>query len=111
MNRQLDGTWELLSGQALPKGARDIKILSGGNFMFAAYDTATGTPLYAAGGTYKLDGDSYTEHMDFASDKIATGLVGKDQCFTVKVSGDTFTQTGTLTNGRALSEVWKRLNS
>jgi hypothetical protein len=26
---QLDGTWELVSGQQLPKGARDIKIISG----------------------------------------------------------------------------------
>jgi hypothetical protein len=48
--------------------------------------------------------------MDFASDKIAAGLIGKDQSFTVKVDGDTFTQTGTLSNGKALSEIWKRLN-
>lgn len=66
MNRQLDGAWELLCGQPLPKGARDIKILSGGTFLFAAYDTETGKPLYAAGGTYTLDGNAYTEHMDFA---------------------------------------------
>jgi hypothetical protein len=110
MTSQLDGTWELLSGQPLPEGARDIKILSRGHFIFAAYDTATGKPLYTAGGTYVLSGSSYTEHMDFASDKIATGLVGKDQSFTVKLDGDTFTQTGTLTNGKPLSEVWKRLN-
>jgi len=109
MKSQLDGTWELLSGQPLPKGARDIKILSGGRFMFAAYDTQTGKPLYAAGGTYSLDGSSYTEHMDFASEKIAAGLIGKDQSFTVKMSGDEFTQTGTLSNGKPLSEVWKRL--
>jgi hypothetical protein len=109
MNRQLDGTWELLSGQPLPQGARDIKILSGGNFMFAAYDTETGKPLYAAGGTYRLEGNSYTEHMAFASDKIANGLVGKDQSFTVKLDGNTFIQTGMLTNGKPLSEVWKRL--
>lgn len=76
--------------------------------MFTAYDTKTGTPLYAAGGTYSLNGSSYIEHMDFASGKIA-GLVGKDQSFTIKVDGDTFTQTGTLTNGNPLSEVWKRI--
>jgi hypothetical protein len=109
MKSQLDGTWELLSGQPLPKGARDIKILSGGHFIFAAYDTQTGKPLYAAGGTYVLNGNSYTEHMDFASDKIAAGLIGKDQTFTVEVHGDTFVQTGTLTNGKALSERWKRI--
>ena len=78
MKSQLDGTWELISGQPLPKGARDIKILSDGHFIFAAYDTQTGKPLYAAGGTYVLSGCAYTEHMDFASDKIAAGLVGRD---------------------------------
>jgi hypothetical protein len=110
MNNRLDGAWELLSGQPLPKGARDIKILVGGHFIFAAYDTQTGKALYAAGGTYILNASSYTEHMDFASEKIAAGLVGKDQSSAVKLDGDRFTQTGTLTNGKLLSEVWKRVS-
>ncbi len=108
---QLDGTWELVSGQPLPKGARDIKIISEGHFIFVAYDTEKGKPLYTGGGAYILNGSSYTEHMDFASDEISgAGLVGKDQRFTVKVDGDTFIQTGTLSNGKALSETWKRVN-
>ena len=107
---QLGGTWELVSGQPLPKGARDIKIISGRHFIFVAYDTKKGKPLYTGGGTYILNGSSYTEHMDFASDEISAGLVGKDQPFTVKVDGDTFTQTGTLSNGKGLSETWKRVN-
>jgi hypothetical protein len=107
---QLDGVWELVSGQPLPKGARDMKVILGGHFIFSAYDTASGKPLYTAGGTYILNGSSYTEHVDFASDVIAAGLVGKDQQFTVKVDGDTFTQTGTLSNGKLLSEVWRRVN-
>ena len=107
---QLDGTWELVSGQPLPEGARDIKIISGGHFIFVAYDTEKGKPLYTGGGTYVLNGSSYSEHIDFASDEISTGLVGKDQPFTVKVDGDTFTQTGTLSNGKGLSETWKRVN-
>jgi hypothetical protein len=48
--------------------------------------------------------------MDFASEQISTGLIGKDQPFTVKIDGDTFTQTGTLSNGKGLSETWKRIN-
>jgi hypothetical protein len=107
---QLDGTWELVSGQPLPKGTRDIKIISEGHFIFAAYDTETGKPLYTGGGTYVLNGSSYTEHMDFASHKISAGLIGKDQSFTVNVDGDTFTQTGTLSNGKGLSETWKRVH-
>lgn len=105
---RLDGTWELVSGQQLPKETRDIKIISGRHFIFVAYDTETGKPLYAGGGICVLNGSSYTEHVDFASDVISAGLVGKDQAFTVKVDGDTFTQTGTLSNGQGLSEVWKR---
>lgn len=107
---QLDGTWELVSGQPLPKGARDIKIISGGHLIFVAYDTEKEKPLYTGGGTYILNGSSYTEHIDFASDEISAGLVGKDQPFTVKVDGDTFTRTGTLSNGKGLSEIWKRVN-
>ena len=109
LDGRLDGTWELVSGQPLPEGARDIKILAGGHFMFAAYDTATGEPLYAAGGTYRLDGSSYSEHVDFASGKIAAGLVGKDQSFTVELDRETFTQSGTLSNGKPLMEKWKRV--
>jgi hypothetical protein len=30
---QLDGAWQLISGQPLPKKARDIKIISGGHFF------------------------------------------------------------------------------
>ena len=108
MKNSLDGTWELLSGQPLPKGARDIKILSDGHFMFAAYDRQTGKPLYTAGGTFILNGSSYTEHMDFATDKLA-GLIGKDQSFVVNLEGDTFIQAGTLSNGKPLSEKWKRM--
>jgi hypothetical protein len=107
---QLDGTWELVSGQPLPEGARDIKIISAGHFIFVAYDTEKGKPLYTGGGTYILNGSSYSEHIDFASDEISAGLVGKDQSFTVKVDGDTFIQTGTLSNGKGLSETWKRVN-
>ena len=107
---QLDGTWELVSGQQLPEGARDIKIISKGHFIFVAYDAGKGKPLYTGGGTYLLKGNSYIEHVDFASDEISAGLVGKDQHFNVKIAGDRFIQTGTLSNGKALSETWKRLN-
>ena len=110
MKSQLDGTWELVSGQQLPEGVKDIKIISGRHFIFVAYDTEKGKPLYTGGGTYILNGSSYTEHINFASDEISAGIVGKDQQFTVNIDGDTFTQTGTLSNGTRLSEVWKRIN-
>jgi hypothetical protein len=105
----LDGTWELVAGQQLPKGARVLKIISGGHFIFAAYDTEKGELLYTGGGTYILNGSSYAEHVDFGY-KLSSGIVGKDQQFTVKGDGDTFVQVGTLSNGKGLSETWKRVN-
>lgn len=105
----LDGTWELVAGQQLPQGAREIKIISGGHFIFAAYDTEKGELLGTGGGTYILTGSSYTEHVDFG-DRISAGVVGKDQQFTAKIDGDTFVQAGTLSNGKGLSETWKRAN-
>ena len=56
-----------------------------------------------------MNGSSYTEHADFG-DRISAGVVGKDQQFKVKIDGDTFVQAGTLSNGRGLSETWKRVN-
>ena len=106
---QLDATWELVAGQQLPKDARVIKIISGGHFIFAAYDTEKGELLYTGGGTYILNRSSYTEHVDFG-DKISAGIVDKDQQFAVKINGDTFVQAGTLSNGKGLSETWKRVN-
>ncbi len=108
MKANLEGSWELQSGQPIPAGARDIKILSGGHFMFAAYDKESGTPLYAAGGTYEVRGHSYVEHMEFATDKLS-GLVGKDQSFTIEVDGDMLRQKGTLSNGEPLSETFRRV--
>ena len=105
----LDGAWELVAGQQLPKGARDIKIISAGHFIFVGYDTEKGEVLDTGGGTYLLNGSSYTEHVDFG-DRISPGVVGKDQRFKVKVDGDTFVQAGTLSNGKDLLETWKRVN-
>ncbi len=107
---RLEGTWEMISGQQWPKGTRDIKIISGRHFVWVAYETQKGKPLYTGGGTYFLNGASYTEHVDFMSDEISRGIVGKDQSFTLQVNGDTLTQTGALSNGQSLSETWRRVN-
>ena len=53
-------------------------------------------------------GDTCTEHVDFIDVEGGQGLNGTDVKFTVKVSGDTLTQTGNL-GGTNMKEVWKRL--
>jgi hypothetical protein len=68
-------------------------------------------PVTAAGGTYTLEGDTYKERVEFG--RFGTPelqkVVGKEQTFQVEVDGDTMIQTGTLSNGQKLREVWKRV--
>ena len=110
---QLEGTWEMVSGYGAirpAQGRRQIKIFSRGHFVFALYNTETGKLIWAGGGTYTLNGTSYTEHVDFMSEAISAGIAGKDQSFTVTVEGDTLTQKGRLSSGEKLNETWKRVD-
>ncbi len=107
------GTWEMMSydygpSGALPKGSREVKLLSAHHFVWVLYNSKNGQTLATGGGTYSLVGDSYTEHLDF-SDKRAAALIGKDQRFILTVTGDLLETVGTLSTGEKISEVWKRL--
>jgi hypothetical protein len=106
------GTWELVShdynGQQAAPGQRQVKILAPGHFMWVIYDKDKMKTVGAGTGTWALSGDTYTEHIDFIDIEGGQGLNGTDQKFTVKVSGDTLTQTGNL-GGTNMKEVWKRL--
>jgi hypothetical protein len=110
---QVEGTWEVVSARwppAPPKGERVIKMISGGHFVVVRYETEKGKPIYVGGGTYTLNGTSYTEHIDFMSESMSAGIIGKDQHFTVKVEGDTLTQKGFLSGGVRVEETYKRVN-
>ena len=106
------GTWEIVSkeyaGQPSPITQREIKILAPGHFMWVIYDKGTMKTVGAGTGTWKLNGDNYTEHVDFADAEGAAGLNGSDFKFTIVVVGDTHTQTGTMGTTQ-MKEVWKRL--
>ena len=101
----LIGTWKLLSGTLIEKGdttttdyTKDlsmIKIINVTHFSFLNHDINKGrdsTKVFVAGGgRYKLNGDQYTEFLEYCSDRNWEGHEFK---FTVKLEGDTLTQTG-----------------
>ena len=111
---KIEGTWEhVFTNQGStqpPPGRKQIKLIAGKHFIWVLYDTAKGIPQYTGGGPYTLTGDSYTEHVDFMNVQSADKFVGKDQPFTIKLEGDTLTQSGTLSNGEKISETWKRVD-
>ncbi len=111
----VQGTWQLVSydhGQGLKNGEDDhhqeLKMISSKHFVWVLYDGNKKKTLASGNGTYTLEGQSYVEHVDFID--VDPKLIGKDQSFTIKVEGDTLSQSGVLSDGTHIVETWKRVD-
>src|ERR1700680_1921557 len=99
------GTWELISGTTIQgkdttitdytKNRKFLKIINGSDFAFVGHDLNKGKDslaFYSSGaGTYTLTDSSYTEHLQFCSDRAWEGT---DFTFHVLIQNDSLTQTG-----------------
>jgi thiol-disulfide isomerase/thioredoxin len=81
-----------------------LKFFTGRYWTITEADPATGLTIYHHGGTYTLDGDKYTETVEYANPSTSS-LIGQSFQFTMKTQGDTLTQTGI---GNPWTETWKR---
>ena len=110
------GTWQLVSlkyGEEskwsdAPKEQRRIKHITATHFTWVAYETASGKVQTLAGGTYTFSDGAYTETIDYAGEGMMDYL-GKQQAFTIRVEGDKLHQTGQLSDGLKIEEVWQRV--
>jgi hypothetical protein len=72
-----------------------IKIINDTHFSFLSHDLTKGkTPpalFSAGGGTYSLNGDEYTEHLEYCSDRE---WEGNDFKFKITINNDTLIQSG-----------------
>lgn len=101
----IQGTWKLITGTIIEKDdttvtdyTKDqqmIKIITPTHFAFLNHDLNKGKDsvavFVAGGGIYTLEGDQYTEHLEYCS---AREWEGNTFQFAVKVSGDTLIQRG-----------------
>lgn len=101
----IEGTWKLLSGTTIEKGTSTvtdytkdkefIKIINKTHFAFLSHELGKMKDSAAAyssgGGTYTLKDSSYTEHLDFCSDRQWEGNSFE---FKVSINGDTLVQKG-----------------
>ncbi len=100
------GTWKLISGTTIQKGDTTttyydknlsfIKIINDNHFAFLNHDIHKGkdsaTAAYSSGGgSYTLHDSTYTEHLEYCSDRQ---WEGNDFKFTIRIKNDTLTQTG-----------------
>jgi hypothetical protein len=98
----IQGTWKLITGTIIEKGdttitdyTKDrsfIKIINETHFSFLQHTLRKDTTDFSAGGgSYALNGNNYTEHLEYCS---AKEWEGHDFSFTVFIKGDTLVQTG-----------------
>jgi hypothetical protein len=101
----LAGTWQLITGTLIEKNdtvvtnykknKKFIKIINNTHFAFLSHDLSKGKDsasfFSAGGGTYSLEGDSYTEHLEFCSDRE---WEHNDFRFTITINEDTLIQKG-----------------
>jgi len=100
------GTWQLLTHTEITGGKttalddytgnnKFIKIINETHFAFLNHTINTAkdssNKFDAGGGRYTLNGDKYTEHLDFYKDK---NWEGQSFDFTITFSGDTLIQKG-----------------
>ena len=99
------GTWEMVSGTTIQgkdttftdytKNRKFLKIIDATHFSFVGHDLSKGkdsAAFYSSGaGTYTLTDSTYTEHLQFCSDRV---WEGNDFTFTVSIRNDSLTQTG-----------------
>jgi hypothetical protein len=110
------GTWELVStkyGDAkdmtdYPKEHRRLKMLTETHFTWVDYDTTTRKIASSAGGPYTLKDGVYTETIEFVGEGMEPYL-GKKQEMTIKVDGDKLYQSGHLSSGYKIEEIWQRV--
>lgn len=103
--QSIEGTWKLISGTLIEKGDTTvtdytigrsmIKVINATHFAFLNHDLKNGkdstASFSAGGGTYMLEGNQYTEYLEYCNER---GWEGHTFQFTITVSGDTLLQRG-----------------
>ncbi len=110
----LGGTWEMVSQKLVyPDSTVDrteqtpytLKILNSTHWAFGR-QMGDDEEVFAGGGWYEYDGDTYTEHIIYHSGALA----GESIKFNARIDGDTWHHSGDL-GDFVIEEVWQRVRS
>jgi hypothetical protein len=111
----LVGTWELVSVKyndakdftAPTPERKSLKFITPTHFLWVWVNPKKRI-TNSMGGTYKLEGDSYVETVEFAFEGMEA-YVGKQQKFAARLEGDKWIHSGVLSEGQKIEEIWKRV--
>jgi hypothetical protein len=108
----LVGTWKLVSAKyggrqsTLSKDSTTLKHFTPTHFMWASYD-AVGKVTRTGGGPYTFKGRILEETPAYGMGADFHVVNAKRQTYECKVEGERLYQSGTLSNGTTLEEVWE----
>jgi hypothetical protein len=113
---KLLGTWKLVSAKyggresTLPKEATTLKHVTPTHYMWVTFDK-DGEVTRTQGGPYVFDGGVLKSTPEYGLGREFEPIKGKQQLFKVKFDGNRWTQSGTLSTGTTLEEVWERVEN
>lgn len=111
----LVGTWKMTSMKVngrqsnLPESSVTYKHVTPGGFTWLSYNKEDGKIFRAAGGSYTLNGDDYTETIEYGTGDDFEGIKNASHSFKCRIEGDTWFNVGSLAGGTTLDEQWTRV--
>lgn len=96
----IEGTWKMVYAETIENDSitlKDlsnttfIKIINKSHFAFFNQENKGNANFYAGAGTYTLEGDKYTETLNFT---VVETIKNHQFKFKVKIKGDTLIQSG-----------------
>jgi|WetSurMetagenome_2_1015567.scaffolds.fasta_scaffold102451_1 hypothetical protein len=115
LRSRLVGTWVEVSmkvdgrDRSTPQDLATYKHITPVGFMWLSHDRLTGRIIRAAGGTYILSGNVYTEKIEYGIGSDYEVIRNSQASFTATVDGDKWYHKGSLANGQTIDEIWERV--
>jgi hypothetical protein len=111
---KLVGTWKIVSAKyggqeaMLPQDTTTVKHITPNQYMWASYGK-DGQVYRAAGGPYTFNGEVMESTPEYGFGADFESIKGKRQSYKCRVEGNKWYQSGTLSTGTNLEEVWERV--
>jgi hypothetical protein len=113
---KLVGTWKLISAKYggresdLPNRLTTLKHMTPAHYTWVSFGQ-DGNVIRTAGGPYSFDGETMESTPEYGISADFEAIRGKAQSYKVRIEGNRFHQSGTLSNGTTLEEVWERVRA
>ena len=107
-SKTIMGVWALVDKVTdVPTAGSRLKFILDGHWTLTQNDSTTGLVAFHHGGSYTLEGKTYTEHVEYANSNTASYIKSTAK-FNIQIQDNIMTLTGI---GNPWNEIWKRIKS